>query len=101
MEGLTNKLEDLNISDSEISSNEPKYHIKECINNLSTKNKRQDKIVIVFSGSDLLWYKSKKSIESDIKPDFIFQKSKSIYFNKKFIKDFYNKILKRKTKLKN
>ena len=91
MEDLTNKLDDLKISEPEKTSNkESENNIKDDTNNDSNKNK----ILIIFAGSDLLWYKSKKSFESDIKPDFIFQKDKFIYYNKKFINSFYYKILK-------
>ena len=95
MEDISKKLQNLNISDSENNINkESKNNTNEEIKNLYILKKRQDKILIIFSGSSLLWCKTQKSIESDIKPDFIFQKEKFIYFNKKFIKDFYNKILK-------
>ena len=67
MEDLGNKLENLKISISEKAQKEEK------------------KIYIIFSGSGLLWCKTKKLVESDIKPDFIFQKNKFIYYNKKFL----------------
>ena len=100
MEELTKKIDDLKVSDSE---NPPKdssnKNIKEENNpNISpviiNPHINKDKIYLIFSGSDLLWYKTKKVIESDIKYDFLFQKSKYIYFNKKFIKEFYKRILK-------
>ena len=101
MEDLTKKIEDLKVSDSEKTSNEPpKNNTKEendpTISSpiINPEILNNDKIYIIFSGSDLLWYKTKKSIESDIKFDFLFQKSKYIYFNKKFIKEFYKRILK-------
>ena len=100
MEDLTNKIENLKVSDSEKYQNEVPKEIPKEDNkpNVYIKNKQEilnkDKIYIIFSGSNLLWCKTKKSIESDIKPDFIFQKCKFIYYNKKFIKDFYYKILK-------
>ena len=91
MENLTKKIEDLKISDSKNSPNEPsKNNIKEKNNPIISSIKvnpeilNKGKILIIFSGSGLLWYKTKKSIESDIKFDFLFQKSKFIFFNKKF-----------------
>jgi hypothetical protein len=95
MEDLTKKFDDLKVSESAKSSNkESESNIKEDSKNIFKIDLNQDKILIIFAGSDLLWYKTKKSIESDIKPDFIFQKEKFIYYNKKFIKNFFNKILK-------
>lgn len=93
MEDLTKKLDELKVSEPEKSLNS-KNNKKEDIKNVSTININNDKIFVIFAGSGLLWYKTKKKIESDIQQDFIFQKEKFIYFNKKFIKDFYNKILK-------
>ena len=101
MEELTKKIDDLKVSDSEKSANEPPKNSNKEENNPATSSiiinpeiLNKDKIFLIFSGSDLLWYKTKKSIESDIKFDFLFQKCKYIYFNKKFIKEFYIRILK-------
>ena len=100
MEDLAKKIDDLKVSDSEKAPNEPSKNKNKEENNpaispiIVNPDINKDKIYIIFSGSDLLWYKTKKSIESDIKFDFLFQKSKYIYFNKKFIKEFYKRILK-------
>jgi len=101
MEDLSKKIDNLKISDAEEVPNEAsKNNIKEENNpsiSSTTINQEilnKDKIFIIFSGSDLLWYKTKKTIESDIKFDFLLQKCKYIYFNKKFIKEFYKRILK-------
>jgi hypothetical protein len=79
MEDLAKKIDDLKVSDSEKSTNDPsKNNIKEennpTISSIINPEIKKDKIFLIFSGSDLLWYKTKKSIESDIKFDFLFQK---------------------------